>query len=74
MEKPRLSLSTLHPPLSTLRPHHQRVAQFGSARASGARGRRFESFHADSRSVGSAHLFRVGRITVVQRAVTPPTL
>ncbi len=36
--------STLHPPLS---PHHQRVAQFGSARASGARGRRFESFHAD---------------------------
>ena len=25
----------------------QRVAQFGSARASGARGRRFESFHAD---------------------------
>ena len=42
----------------------QRVAQFGSARASGARGRRFKSFHAD---------VRVGGRTAMQRAVTPPT-
>ena len=41
-------LSTIYPLLSSAA---QRVAQFGSARASGARGRRFESFHADFREM-----------------------
>lgn len=59
--------STYHFLLSTFsRSEAQRVAQFGSARASGARGRRFESFHAD-------WISRAGGRMAMQRAVTPPS-
>jgi hypothetical protein len=52
----------------------QRVAQFGSARASGARGRRFESFHAEGNRAGVCDPgLRAGGRRAMQRAVTPPS-